>query len=87
MADSLTRAPSSRLRTVLAANAGAVLEWFDLVLYALFAAVLGRVFFPSADPNVSLLLSFGAFAISWLVRPLGAVVIGAYADRVGRKPG
>lgn len=87
MAESMTRAPSSRLRTVLAANAGAVLEWFDLVLYALFAAVLGRVFFPSADPNVSLLLSFGAFAISWLVRPLGAVVIGAYADRVGRKPG
>lgn len=87
MPDSLTRDPSSRLRTVLAANAGAVLEWFDLVLYALFAAVLGRVFFPSADPNVSLLLSFGAFAISWLVRPLGAVVIGAYADRVGRKPG
>lgn len=45
------------------------------------------MFFPAADSNVSLLLSFGAFAISWLVRPLGAVVIRAYADWVGRKPG
>ena len=84
---SVTRDRASRTRTVVAANIGAVLEWFDLVLYALFAAVLGRVFFPSADPNVSLLLSLGAFAISWLVRPLGAIVIGAYSDRAGRKPG
>jgi MHS family proline/betaine transporter-like MFS transporter len=87
MDDVITRERASRLRTVVAANIGAVLEWFDLVLYALFAAVLGRVFFPAADPNVSLLLSLGAFAISWLVRPLGAIVIGAYSDRVGRKPG
>ncbi|MFC0407555.1 MFS transporter [Roseomonas elaeocarpi] len=84
---SLTRKPASRTRTAVAANLGAVLEWFDLVLYALFAVVLGRTFFPTTDPNVSLLLSLGAFAISWLVRPLGAVVIGAYSDRVGRKPG
>jgi MHS family proline/betaine transporter-like MFS transporter len=62
--DVVTRDPCSRLRTVLAANAGAVLGWFDLVLYALFAAVLGRVSFPAVDPNVSLLLSLGAFAIS-----------------------
>ncbi len=87
MSASVTRERASRLRTVVAANIGAVLEWFDLVLYALFAAVLGRVFFPAADPNVSLLLSLGAFAISWLVRPLGAIVIGAYSDRVGRKLG
>ena len=84
---SVTRDRASRTRTVVAANIGAVLEWFDLVLYVLFAAVLGRVFFPSADPKVSLLLSLGAFAISWLVRPLGAIVIGAYSDRAGRKPG
>ena len=82
-----TRMPASRLHTAVAANIGAVLEWFDLVLYALFAVVLGRVFFPATDPNVSLLLSLGAFAISWLVRPLGAIFIGAYSDRAGRKPG
>jgi MHS family proline/betaine transporter-like MFS transporter len=82
-----TRRPASRLHTAVAANIGALLEWFDLILYALFAVVLGKQFFPSSDPNVSLLLSLGAFAISWLVRPLGAIVIGAYSDRAGRKPG
>ncbi len=82
-----TRIPASRLHTAIAANIGAALEWFDLVLYALFAVVLGRQFFPAADPNVSLLLSLGAFAISWLMRPLGAIFIGAYSDRAGRKPG
>ncbi len=87
MSLAVARRPASRLHTAVAANVGAVLEWFDLVLYALFAVVLGRQFFPATDPNVSLLLSLGAFAISWLVRPLGAVVIGAYSDRAGRKPG
>jgi MHS family proline/betaine transporter-like MFS transporter len=87
MSQTITRPSAGRLHTAIAANIGAALEWFDLVLYALFAVVLGRQFFPAADPNVSLLLSLGAFAISWLMRPLGAIVIGAYSDRAGRKPG
>ena len=87
MSQTMTRPSAGRLHTAIAANIGAALEWFDLVLYALFAVVLGRQFFPAADPNVSLLLSLGAFAISWLMRPLGAIVIGAYSDRAGRKPG
>jgi MHS family proline/betaine transporter-like MFS transporter len=79
----LTRA---QLRTVIAATVGAVLEWFDLLVYAMFAVVLAKQFFPTTDPSVSLLLSLGTFALAWLVRPIGAVVIGAYADRAGRKP-
>jgi MHS family proline/betaine transporter-like MFS transporter len=75
-----------QLRTVIAATVGAVLEWFDLLVYAMFAVVLAKQFFPTADPSVSLLLSLGTFALAWLVRPIGAVVIGAYADRAGRKP-
>jgi MHS family proline/betaine transporter-like MFS transporter len=82
-----SRPRASRLHTAIAANIGAALEWYDLVLYALFAVVLGRQFFPSSDPAVSTLLSLGTFAIAWLVRPLGAIFIGAYSDRVGRKPG
>jgi MHS family proline/betaine transporter-like MFS transporter len=82
-----TPKPVSRVHTAIAANIGAALEWYDLVLYALFAVVLAKQFFPTSDPATSLLLSLGAFAISWLVRPLGAVLIGAYSDRVGRKPG
>jgi MHS family proline/betaine transporter-like MFS transporter len=79
----LTRA---QLRTVIGATIGAVLEWFDLLVYAMFAVVLAKQFFPTTDPSVSLLLSLGTFALAWLVRPIGAVVIGAYADRAGRKP-
>ncbi len=84
---SLTKPRVSRLHTAVAANIGAALEWYDLVLYALFAVVLGKQFFPATDPAVSTLLSLGTFAIAWLVRPLGAILIGAYSDRVGRKPG
>jgi MHS family proline/betaine transporter-like MFS transporter len=79
----LTRAQT---RTVIAATIGAVLEWYDLLVYAMFAVVLAKQFFPVADPSVSLLLSLGTFALAWLVRPIGAVVIGAYGDRAGRKP-
>src|SRR5260370_34349691 len=80
------RISRGQLRTVVAATVGAVLEWFDLLVYAMFAVVLAKQFFPTTDPSVSLLLSLGTFALAWLVRPIGAVVIGAYADRAGRKP-
>ncbi len=83
MAQPLTAA---QRRTIAAATVGAVLEWFDLLIYAMFAVVLAKQFFPTTDPSVSLLLSLGTFALAWLVRPVGAVVIGAYADRAGRKP-
>ena len=77
---------SSVLRTAIAANIGAVFEWYDLLLYALFAVTLSKQFFPPGDPNSAVLLSLGTFAVAWLVRPIGAVVIGTYADRAGRKP-
>ncbi len=83
LAGHITRA---QLRTVIAATVGAVLEWFDLLVYAMFAVVLAKQFFPTTDPSVSLLLSLGTFALAWLVRPIGAVVIGRYGDRAGRKP-
>src|SRR3984957_6536200 len=76
----------AQTRTVIAATVGAVLEWYDLLVYAMFAVVLAKQFFPASDPSVSLLLSLGTFALAWLVRPIGAVVIGAYGDRAGRKP-
>jgi MHS family proline/betaine transporter-like MFS transporter len=81
------RTARSRLRTSIACNIGAAFEWYDLVLYGLFAVVLSKQFFPSGSASTSLTLSLGAFAIAYLVRPLGAMVIGAYADRNGRKSG
>jgi MHS family proline/betaine transporter-like MFS transporter len=76
----------SVVRTAIAANIGAVFEWYDLLLYAVFAVTLSKLFFPPGGPNSAVLLSLGTFAVAWLVRPLGAVIIGTYADRAGRKP-
>ncbi|MGW2331958.1 MFS transporter [Streptomyces sp. NPDC001700] len=72
-------------RVIIAASVGNALEWFDVAIYGFFAATIAKLFFPSTDDTVSLLLAFGTFGISYLVRPLGAVVLGRYADRVGRK--
>ncbi len=62
------------------------LEFYDFVTYAFFAAQIGRTFFPSDTPGTSLLASLATFGAGFLTRPLGALVIGRYADRVGRKP-
>ena len=65
---------------------GAVFEWFDLLLYAMFVPTISKLFFPTSDPTVGILLTLMTFASAWLVRPLGAIVIGSYADIAGRKP-
>jgi MFS transporter, MHS family, proline/betaine transporter len=70
---------------IAAASVGNALEWYDILVYGYLATTIAGVFFPHADPVVSLLLTFGSFGLSYLARPIGAVVLGAYADRVGRK--
>src|ERR1700742_497340 len=72
---------------IVAATIGNVLEWFDFLVYGFFAATLAEVFFPVGNSTVSLLITFGAFGLSYVVRPLGAAVIGTYTDRAGRKAG
>ena len=75
----------SRSREVVAATIGTFFEWYDLLIYGTFAVVISRQFFPAADPDVGLFLGLLTFASAYLVRPLGAILIGGYADRVGRK--
>jgi MHS family proline/betaine transporter-like MFS transporter len=82
----LPKAPSMH-RTIVAATIGNVFEWFDFVVYGFFAVTLAEVFFPTGDPTVSLLVTFGAFGLAYVVRPLGAIVVGGYTDRAGRKNG
>jgi MFS transporter, MHS family, proline/betaine transporter len=72
---------------IIAATIGNVLEWFDFLVYGFFAVTIAEVFFPANNPTVSLLATFGTFGLAYLVRPLGAVVVGSYTDRAGRKAG
>src|ERR1043166_671731 len=78
--------PSLR-RMIVAVIIGNVLEWFDFVVYGFFAVTIAEVFFPAHDPTVSMLITFGAFGLAYFVRPLGAIVVGSYTDRAGRKAG
>jgi len=64
---------------------GNALEWFDFVLFGYFATVFARLFFPTESQIASIALAFGTFALTFLVRPFGAIVLGAYGDRYGRK--
>jgi len=79
------RKSASGALQIAAATIGNALEWFDILIYGYFATTIAAVFFPNSNPAVSLLLAFGSFGLSYLARPLGAVVLGAYADRAGRK--
>ncbi|HEX3973201.1 MAG TPA: MFS transporter [Stellaceae bacterium] len=72
-------------KTVLAGLAGNVLEWYDFGVYGFFAAAIGSQFFPAHDPAVSLIASFGVFAIGFLARPLGGLVFGHVGDKLGRR--
>jgi MFS transporter, MHS family, proline/betaine transporter len=73
------------LRIVIATSLVNGLEIFDFTVFGFFAVVIGDQFFPAANPMTSLLLAVGTFGVGFFTRPLGATMIGAYADRVGRR--
>jgi MHS family proline/betaine transporter-like MFS transporter len=77
--------PSLAIRAVAAATVGNLLEWYDFAIYGYFAALIGKLFFPAASATTSLLLTFATFGVGFLMRPLGAIIIGTYGDRFGRK--
>ena len=77
--------PSQTMR-VGAAILGNALEFYDFTVYAAFAVWIAKAFFPADNPNTSLLLTVATFGVGFVARPLGGIVIGAYADRYGRKP-
>jgi MHS family proline/betaine transporter-like MFS transporter len=79
--------PPSMRRLIVAATIGNVFEWFDFVVYGFFAVTLSEVFFPTGNGTVSLLVTFGTFGLAYFVRPLGAIFVGGYTDRHGRKAG
>src|SRR5262245_22824995 len=78
-------APARRWRAVVAASIGNALEWFDFVVYGFFAVTMAKLFFPTGNETVSLLLTLATFGVPFFMRPLGALILGSYADRHGRK--
>jgi MHS family proline/betaine transporter-like MFS transporter len=72
-------------RVLVATLIGNFTEWFDFAVYGAVAVTLGRVFFPLEDPAVSLLASLAAFAVAFVLRPVGGALLGSVGDRYGRR--
>ncbi|MGY3620497.1 MFS family permease [Bradyrhizobium sp. USDA 10063] len=77
----------SRIGAILRATSGNFLEQFDFFLFGFYASAIGKAFFPSDSETASLLNTFGVFWLGALMRPVGAIVLGAYIDRIGRRKG
>src|SRR5579863_6959464 len=82
-----TQRTNSKLGNVIRVSSGNFLEMYDFMVYAYYASYIAREIFPSSNAYASLMLTLGTFGAGYLMRPLGAVVLGAYVDRVGRRAG
>lgn len=80
-------ASSSKLGAVLRVTSGNFLEQFDFFLFGFYATSIAKAFFPASSDFASLMLTFAVFGAGFLMRPLGAIVLGAYIDEVGRRKG
>jgi MHS family citrate/tricarballylate:H+ symporter-like MFS transporter len=80
------QAPALKRRHIAAATIGNALEFYDFLTYAFFSIQIGHAFFPVQSAYGGLMLSLAAFGAGFVTRPLGALVIGAWSDRVGRRP-
>ena len=85
MTSGVSLSQPQRWRAVVAASIGNALEWFDFAVYGFFAVAMARLFFPAANETVSILVALATFGVTFVLRPLGAIVIGTFADRHGRK--
>jgi MHS family proline/betaine transporter-like MFS transporter len=78
-------APVGGPTAVAAAIVGNTLEWFDFIVYGLFSIYIAKAFFPADSDLASLLLALATYGVGFILRPVGAIVLGQYADRVGRR--
>ena len=77
--------PGLSRKQVVAVGIGNFMEWFDFAIYGYFAAIIGSIYFPSDATGVSLLSSLAVFAVGFVSRPFGALILGPIGDRFGRK--
>jgi MFS transporter, MHS family, proline/betaine transporter len=77
--------PKSQWRVIVLSSLGGALEFYDFVIYSMFAAQIGAAFFPSDDPLTSLLVSFTVFGVGYVARPFGGLVFSHFGDKYGRR--
>jgi MHS family citrate/tricarballylate:H+ symporter-like MFS transporter len=80
-------AAPSRFSTVLRVSSGNFLEMFDFFLYGFYATNIANTFFPSTNESAALMMTFVTFGAGFLMRPLGAIILGSFIDRIGRRKG
>src|SRR6202790_2296761 len=78
---------NAKIWSVVRVSSGNFLEMYDFMVFGYYASAIGNAFFPNGDPFVALMLSLMTFGVGFLMRPLGAIVLGAYTDRHGRRAG
>jgi metabolite-proton symporter len=83
----LSTGRGAKIKNVIRVSSGNFLEMYDFIVFGYYAAAIGRTFFPVHNPYASLMLSLMTFGAGFLMRPVGAVVLGAYIDRYGRRAG
>ncbi|SDH65306.1 Predicted arabinose efflux permease, MFS family [Paraburkholderia steynii] len=76
---------ASHAKAIAAITLGNGLEFFDFTIYSFFATIIGKLYFPVEGQLAQLMLAVGTFGVGFIMRPVGGVVLGAYADRAGRK--
>src|SRR5256884_9777535 len=77
----------TKIWSVVRVSSGNFLEMYDFMVFGYYATAIGNAFFPSGNPFLSLMLSLVTVGVGFLIRPLGAIVLGAYADQHGRRAG
>ncbi len=84
---SLQKPPKSAARTIFNVTSGNFLEMYDFMVFGYYATAISKTFFPGDDPFASLMLTLMTFGAGFLMRPLGAIILGAYIDHHGRRKG
>lgn len=79
--------PQSKFSTVVRVTSGNFIEMYDFFLFGFYATYISKAFFPSDSEYASLMLTFATFGAGFLMRPLGAILLGGYIDRIGRRKG
>jgi len=83
----VTAKPQSKFSTVIRVTSGNFIEMYDFFLFGFYATYISKAFFPSDSEYASLMLTFATFGAGFLMRPLGAILLGGYIDRIGRRKG